>query len=360
MDRDERIAATRIVYSLGMNVVILVSFHALRRDQCTNYFQTFIIPYWIEVVMREVPNQSSKIADIALTLSGLLNAALHIILRANSERLAIRPRQTPWTKKRRIRLFGPNDLNVGMFISTPLLAEPNTANYDWQKADKKLKPEPITGSTSPVTQYATEKKVNPKKEQPFPLAKPPTTAQRRAQTKSSYSIFPTQASDRPPMLSWMTNRSNSSEEIVNLPLPFFAKGHRREESSQTSATVEIGLRLSHAIQEASSPTSLNLPVHFEIDPRDCRASKQPQGAEDTAESSTDQKVKEPIRPPPPARMHSKGRWPIRDSFTALQQQRKRQMMKSLPPVPRDSKQVGPARANPLMPSGLRLNPPTQP
>lgn len=304
------------------------------------------------------------IADIALVLVGLLHGAFHLILRANSERLAIRPRQAPWTKKRRIRLFGPNDLNVRMFLDTPLLAEPSSAN-DWKNYEKKVKHDPLSASSNnTVTQYATEKKFNPETAQPFPLARPPTLGQKRGQNKTSYSIFPTQASDRPPTLSWGTNRSNSSEEIVSLPRPLFAKGHRREESSQTSATVEIGLRLSHAIPEASSPTSLNMPIHLEIDPTDCRASQvpseaagvqEPEGMRNAFAQDQRRQIKtKQLRPPPPVRVQSRGKWPIRDSFAALQQQRKRQMMKSLPPVPRDSRQVDPM---PGFPSALRSNPP---
>ncbi|MCJ1439825.1 MAG: hypothetical protein MMC23_000306 [Stictis urceolatum] len=320
MDRDERIAASRVVYSLGVNVLIIV----------------FLLPFWIERLIGEFPKETSKLADIAVTLSGLAHSTLYVILRANAERLAIRPRETPWSVKRKMRLFGPNDLSVGMFISTPLLANPQQTKdwQEWQNTKERSLPLSLHNSTNPRPAPSPR---------PVPLSAGstippsyPTTAMimqpkkvvspqhQRKRTKSSYSIFPTAASAKPTAItSWLSSRSTSDDEPLPLPPPLFGRKHARNDSTITSATVEIGMRLSSMqdVQMGPRPSeSIELPrISSDILEEERRMSRAPQVQQ-----------RESVQRPP--RSSSRTKWLGRDSF-AFDQQRKRQMMKSLPPTP---------------------------
>ena len=324
----------------------------------------------MERATKHLEKSATKIADITITLSGLLHAVLHVVLRANSERLAIRARQTPWTKKRKIRLFGPNDLNIGAFISTPLLAERSFEKSSQSQLETGLGLiNVVPNPKSPRPQYATQMLEDPSENEPLPLAKPQTAAQKRSQTKSSYSIFPTRASTHPGLASWA---SDNIVDGIQLPAPLFSRRHHREVSTQSGETVEIGLRISHAGPEMLSPESLHLPIQpaqgenkqqQEPPPRperpDRRDSLKPLKPPSSfvTRASFGKRIRSKdvstSRPPMVDRAQSKSRWPARDSvITRQQQQRKRQMMKSLPPVPFDT---GPSGA--LFPA-LRSNLPT--
>lgn len=305
--------------------------------------------------------KSSRIAEIVLDLAGQFHALLHLILRTNSERFAIRSRNVPWTEKRSIRLFGPNDLCAEIFISAPLVLEergdvkfnPHQISprreipmASMRPTSPKSPPSPTKSLTtrklrspfqspnnvkphSPHIQYVSQTLGMPQIAQPLPLAPPPKA---RRPTTSRYSIFPTRGEI--PRVSWATSRSDSSSEIVQLPPPLFSSRHRRDDSNQSSATVQIGLRLSHAMGMISTD-SLLLP------------SSQP-----------------PIVPVSPLTpILSSGRlaipmsyamhqspWPTRPNeyrtSEEYEEDRRRNIMKSLPPVP-------PPKSGSLAPPPLR-------
>ena len=215
----------------------------------------------------------------------------------------------------------------------------------------------------PLTQYATQTMDDPNASEPLPLAKPQTAAQKRRRTKSNYSIFPTRASTQPGRPSWAT--ADTADGIMP-PAPLFSKRHNRELSSQSGETVEIGLRISHAGLENLSPESLHLPIQTnETEQQQQQAMLRPERRESlkpppiaTTRHSFGKRVRAkeiPIsRPPMALQSQSKNRWPVRDSvITRQQQQRKRQIMKSLPPIPFDTGSSGP-----LFPA-LRSNPPNE-
>ncbi|MCJ1472939.1 hypothetical protein MMC13_001588 [Lambiella insularis] len=126
MDNIERIMATRVVCTQYISVLILAC----------------VLPYYIQAIGHDrSSSQISQMADIVVNLAGILNALLHLFLRTNSYRIAIRSAKVPWSEKRALRLFGPNDLNLGKVISSPLLLDPRDdpsmgANrYGTQKQD---------------------------------------------------------------------------------------------------------------------------------------------------------------------------------------------------------------------------------
>ena len=339
VDKSERLAATRVVYALGVNVVILV----------------FIIPFWISTVSQNISKVASEIADIMVTLNGLLQAVLHIVLRVNSERFAIRPRRTSWGEKRRIRLFGPNDVNIKEFISSPLLL--NRDHDAWSTVpdseDQALAPSqintPVTAQrpimvqpASPIVQLTA-------------TPKPAIVASRpRAQTNAHYSLFPTEASRRVPVESWVTEFSTDSDEIEP-PAPLFSRRHGRNDSTQTSETVEFALRLSDAPASILSPVvptpmepiaqspltaeeGILSPVRY-VPPRIPTTPTTPAMSEGEPSQATRIAFE---RPKAPAAISTfripkfpKRTTSIRNSFAVLQH-RRREVDKSLPPLPRDS------------------------
>lgn len=200
---------------------------------------------------------------------------MHIFLRSNADRLAIRGAQTPWTEKRTMRVFGPSDLNIRGHISYPVL---------WQAGDHDnnsfiAKSEKSSVKSSENSDYDSFSTRGPLQHAvfPSPTSNRPATPQLKnspvrqvACNNSAYSIFPTVASSQQAHMSTSTTFSNFNDEY-EMPLPpppLFAIKHERSDSAQTrtsSATVQIGLRLSylnHALDpiEASPSSVLQLPL----------------------------------------------------------------------------------------------------
>lgn len=302
------------------------------------------------------------IADVMISLNGLLQGVLHFILRANSERLAIRPRKTPWTKKRSLRIFGPNDLNIHDFISTPLLIERDNDRWPAALRDNSLRKMSDAVPSTPREQFATLR--SPAIGQPITLGRPRSETPRKAHLKSQYSIFPTQRSERAPVESWITEFSTDSDG-VEPPPPLLVTRHGRNDSTLTSETVEIGLRLSHAIPEEMSPQRSSRPFSrltpVQSAPEDGLLSPDryvpppriTMAQQENPSAITSQPTIVDIPPPPqqlpipisgvglkPGRM--KGMKSIRDSLAAISAPYyKKEVMKSLPPVPRQSAAAGP-------------------
>lgn len=327
-----------------------------------------MLPFWITVVSGHLNRIASEIADIVVTLNGLLQAILHVILRVNSETLAIRPKQTPWAEKRNIRIFGPNDVNIHEYISSPLLLKRDSNG--WSRAPKdvdSLNPPPAFQTLPPTPRPIMIQPINTGAQR-SPAARPAISTPKRAQPSASYSLFPTEASRRIPVESWVTEFSTDSDEIEPPP-PLFTRRHGRNDSTQTSETVEFALRLSDAPPGLLSPIA---PTPIEP------AARSPVSAEVSAEEG----LLSPVRyVPPSAPFVQRPRTPtspaltevteiveaeqattvaferpkvqaslstlkvpkfpkrtvsIRDSFAFMQSQRRRHVDKSLPPLPRDS------------------------
>ena len=267
-------------------------------------------------------------ADIVLNLSGFLTALIHLLFRSNAERLAIRPINTPWSEKRRFRFFGPNELSIPMVISTPLLLDRNDSRANIIPSELAAT---VEKSSIPRIKQIDDLYLKPSQSaHPVVPAQFPKTAQRRGQTKSTYSIFPTRASAR--QLSWSTTRS-ASPEVTALPQPFFARRHRRDDSDRTSETVQIGMRLSHAIYDNYSPSvEYQLPVQM-MGTRLAVPYHGPHRSQSPNEESV-QIQNRLVTPPPSKPLCSLQRTspPISQQLNSPNEPRG--LMKSLPPVPR--------------------------
>lgn len=263
MNRDQRISATRTAYYL----VISASIMAL------------IIPFFAQKTIRVDAIVTSKIAEVALNVLGIVHLLLHIFLRANADRTAIRPIESTRTIRQGLRLFGPSDLEMTMHITSPVLLEkdeerqPDDDNHKlvddlkrFSRVAKYMSSPTIEPDTS-FSQFMAEE--GAKKLQYVEPTTPPAQvllSPLSARKGSNYSIFPT---FRSAMLrnSMSTTFSQDNEEVFQPPSIKLPWSHRREFSEQSSATVQIGCRLSnlrgsqHSGNPSPTGSSFRLPFY---------------------------------------------------------------------------------------------------
>ncbi|MCJ1419105.1 hypothetical protein MMC32_005458 [Xylographa parallela] len=332
--------------------------------------QVFLLPYYIQTVSHQDSHITSHMSDILLNLSGIFNAVLHLFLRTNSERIAIRSANARWSGNRALRIFGPNDLNLAAMISTPLLSGPEGSptiqqhgehdvqtrnmNAFWQPGLHGI-PELPRFSTfveSPSTQLADP---NPPLPQTPRLASPTKPPSQTSEPKPRYSVFPTHASLR--RLSWATISALSDDGVVELPPPLFTQRHRRDVSEESSEMVQIGLRISNATGVrvdstedrvvSSDPMHLTTPAPI----RDLKGKrKSPLSRRQPSEESLiiPRMYLQPRFPAPASRAPEPiSRVPSLGSLD--KEKRQRRMMKSLPPIPAISRS--------RVPSSLYEDPP---
>ena len=244
------------------------------------------------------------VAGVALTVSGLVHGFLHLILRANAARMAIMPIQTPWQSKRSFRLFGPNDLEACQNISRPLALvdhkdEDLEAAYTEKEfdldSDASLRPETARLDSDELQQALTDdiNSWSSIKDQQGVALTPPLKVSSHKHA-GSYSLFPTAASadTRPISTPSEEERSNS----LLPPRPFFGRRHKRDSSAASSATVQIGLRLSLAPSSTAFPRIHSI-THALTSPRSPRSPKSPK-------SPRSFPPKSPISPATPSPLRS--------------------------------------------------------
>ncbi|ORY04876.1 hypothetical protein BCR34DRAFT_491200 [Clohesyomyces aquaticus] len=284
IDPNERIAASRMCYYLLLAAFVYV----------------LVLPVEIQAHRRDFWNTltTSRIAEISLFSSGILISFVHLFLRVNATRMVIKPvgdgPSAPKTKRPRIRFFGPSDLEMN--ISGPLALqggrrpdsrqglievgpEKNRYEFDPEYFTRPEKFAPLSPgslkSQGPIDPSKWPLPPDPVQTGYFAELKDGTTGLHK-RSKSSYSLFPTRAEDVPRLpptvyspqkasagkssnlaVRRQTRRSSLGDaksvtdvgEAFNwlaAPPPLFTGRHRREESTASSATVQIGLRFSVA------------------------------------------------------------------------------------------------------------------
>jgi hypothetical protein len=252
IERDERVAASRMAYSMIVAILILVSPCMPPQEEPADQLQGLILPFYIQVLTGAVADETSRIADIAFNLNGIFYGLLHILLCIGSERLAIKPRNLPRKPKGKTSVFGPYKLSARRKISPPIPPpippDPKTAGTPAAENERGIGGKQLP--SSPRLQYARQDAAMPKAPSPIHLAPPPKAALRKHHPTSSYSIFPTKTTIL--RASWDTGPPTNDSEALILPSPFSARGHNREESS---ATVQFALRLSQAPEIDVKPES---------------------------------------------------------------------------------------------------------
>ncbi|KAL8714478.1 MAG: hypothetical protein Q9225_006575 [Loekoesia sp. 1 TL-2023] len=263
MSRDQRIAATRVVYYLIISAIIMA----------------LVLPFFAQKTARVDAMATSQIAEVALNVLGIIHLVLHVFLRSNAERTAIQPMESTWAKKQRLRLFGPSDLEMTMHITSPVLLEKEGGKQldndnhklmnDLRRFSRAAKyvPSPTVETDVPYAEVIDEKRAE-KSHCLEPYRSPPQALLLACPPRktSSYSIFPT---FRSAMLrnSMSTTFSQDNEETLQPPKPILLSSHKREFSEQSSATVQIGCRLSNLNDMQHHPcpspatSSFRLPIY---------------------------------------------------------------------------------------------------
>jgi hypothetical protein len=209
-------------------------------------------------------------ATVVLNLSGLTSGLLHLFLRSNTATTSFGPKNgRHWNRdKHQIRIWGPNELAFGTHLVDPV-SGPRTPTRELEsRADSRASlvgPEkgrvmsmeslrsppfrspnrfnPLASNQNAVEQKAIMPTI------PEPTAESTSTFRGHAR-KQSYSLFPTETTS-PTKGPENTRPAESVYDISDLAPPpaIFGPGasrHRRDSSIASSATVQIGLRLSHA------------------------------------------------------------------------------------------------------------------
>jgi len=178
---------------------------------------------------------------------------MHVFLRSNADRLAIRAVETPWSDKRAIRVLGPSNLNFRENINYPVF---------WQDDDYALSPsfaksEETSQPPASDSDWDSHSASGPLQHVVLPSpkgqAKRPLTPLLRMEplrrfnrNNPSYGLFPTPVSAAAHMSSSTTFANiNDDIDLPLLPAPVFLRNHDRSESAGSSVTVQIGLRLSY-------------------------------------------------------------------------------------------------------------------
>lgn len=227
---------------------------------------------------------TARIAEISLFATGLVVTFFHLFLRTNATRMVIRPieemRGAKKQQRPKIRFFGPSDLEMN--ISGPMALqggrrpsssqglidvgpEKNRADFDpeyFQRPERVLTPNSVKPH-SPIdpTKWPLPPDMSDVKE----------SSPVQDRNTRGYSLFPTRAEEVPRLpatvydpnapqsesrvsklaLRRLTRRgsiTNVSEafDFLTKPRPLFSEKHRRDRSTDSSATVQIGLRFSVA------------------------------------------------------------------------------------------------------------------
>lgn len=233
----QRIAASRMVYYLVLGIVSLA----------------FIIPYFSTLIANNGMDGDLKLAMMAtvvLNLSGLMNGLLQLFLRSNTATTAFGPKiGRGWERtKHDIRIFGPNELAMHAQLMNPVTGPQSPVDSErWthsrsslvkKEKSRALSMESLTGA--PLTS-AKSFEMELSEMPSTPKAVVDSSSPRGHTRKLSYSIFPSPKKETPVSV-------YDISDLAPPPSIHFPGGvrHKRDSSVASSATVQIGLRLSHA------------------------------------------------------------------------------------------------------------------
>jgi len=250
IDRNQRIAASRMVYYLVLAIIPI----------------GFVLPFFITRVMQKDSLKTAMMATVVLNLSGLMTGLLHLFLRSNTTTTSFKPKNTPgWSRdKHELRLWGPNELGFSGHMLQPVSIYKQSFHSEVTLAaiekERAMSLESLTSlplSKSPVASKSPSFPTtitSPARAQNINYSLFPSedvTSPSRALLPTSTSTFkpPTITTEQDPFSdpSYAQPGRDSVYTIGSLlpPKPLFSGG-RRNSSMMSTATVQIGLRISHA------------------------------------------------------------------------------------------------------------------
>jgi hypothetical protein len=254
--------------------------------------------------MKDPTLVTSMMATVILNLHGLMAGFLQMFLRSNTAKTSFKPKgMRGWGHEcHRIRFWGPNELGFDGHMLQPVSGPPSPASIGSRASlieDEKRRPlstdsirSPVQGDNPDTVGKPAGKAAN-KSPNLATLIKPEAATLERKPTKChqrkpSYSLFPLDSNtidknvkqELQTSFIWKVPESRIKHTMAGIfrpspfqrqtaepalgandflapPPPLFAGNssrHRRDSSIQTSVTVEIGLRLSHAPPELQLPS----------------------------------------------------------------------------------------------------------
>lgn len=242
-----------------------------------------MLPYFVSRTIGVGDYKPAMMATVVLNLSGLLNGLLHLFLRSNTATTSFGPRGGSWpSDKHEIRMWGPNELAFNDHILDPVPApasapaSPRSELVSRAGSQKSLisssdKGDIISMTGLPILQRSTYSPTEPSSLRYIPpkpismMPVPPTPTEHLSSEqlkKQSYSLFPSPALGSPnTLLAPQMNRSalESVYDISDLsdltppPQLHGRSGYRRRSSVSSFATVQIGIRFSHAPPPSAVP-----------------------------------------------------------------------------------------------------------
>ena len=210
----------------------------------------------------------SKISSVAVNTSGIVNGALYIILRGNMDRISAQATRTTPHDRSNFQIFGPSRIYNPRVNDSPRLLESSGTDGQGYDPEKRCLPFPVfspveQGSNVAKLQFLDETPCRPWVEERSSTGPTPRAVIKRKSIPTikvpKYSLFPPTTS-APLRNSMSTVFSLDDEDMPQPPPPLFSQSHKRDLSEETSATVQIGLRLSslsRALESIgrSAPTS---------------------------------------------------------------------------------------------------------
>lgn len=226
-----------------------------------NNSKAFVIPWFASLTNGNGDLKAAMIATVVVNLSGLISGLLQLFLRSNTATTSFGPVGSRDTKKHEIRIWGPNELVFNNQLMSPVYGPRTPARELPSRADSRAglvgdekgrvismdslasptfsKPSPTSRFNESVFPNAIEQKTlkNPE----------PAYANRGHAKKQSYSLFPVEpVADNKLGLPKSRQEPTSIYDISDLAPPpsIFNRSHKRDSSIVSTATVQIGLRLS--------------------------------------------------------------------------------------------------------------------
>lgn len=259
IDRQQRIAASRIVYHNVLGVVSLA----------------FVIPYFVSQTVAHGNIKLSMMATVVLNLSGLMGGLLQFFLRSKTATIPFELKHAgPWGgDKHDVGMTSFNERTFNKQLASPLSEQPLPAELSslaqgrdgniGQEKDRVISMESL--ESSPFNSPAQYDPIGSKADdlnEAIPAmpesvtASLPGSAKRTHMRKGSYSLFPGNAASpvntSPPTIHIepISKYSTQNEQMISIsdlkPPPPIHFSHRRDSSVISSATVQIGLRISQA------------------------------------------------------------------------------------------------------------------
>jgi hypothetical protein len=268
--------------------------------QADSLVQTGVLPFWARVVLRASTNQAARVATAAINIFGLLNGLLYLILRSNSINMAFRPSAASWEQKQEWRLFGSPDIDIGKHITNPVGPERSGTFHEVVLAGKEKGGFGSTSSRSlsdpagprkhselaSLPSHRTPSKSTISKP---PLSSPPSHRAPpildahdplllspptfhippqvlRSETSSlsfnhaAYSLFPQRSASIPVIR--IDHADSVKTKSVTPPAPLSLSHHNRNASNVTSATVQIGMRISTGAVKPEAEVGINRAVTY--------------------------------------------------------------------------------------------------